>query len=82
MITEPALRLEAPRELFRGNYWPTSYNFMPVNMNSWDIDPKGNRFLMIRPGRAVGAESPAEPPRRIKIITNWFEELKEKVPVP
>jgi hypothetical protein len=68
--------------LFRGNYFPASYNFMPVVMNSWDIDPNGNRFLMIDLGHTADGESASETPRKINVVLNWFEELKERVPVP
>ena len=81
VITEPDLKLDPPRVLFRGDYFPQSYNFMPVVMNSWDIDPNGNRFLMIKPGQTADGESASETPRKINVILNWFEELKEKAPV-
>ena len=44
----------------------------------WDIDPRGERFLVIR--RAAATEE--EIPQELHIVLNWFEELKEKVPVP
>jgi hypothetical protein len=40
----------------------------------WDISPDGKRFLMLK-------DVPAEAPRKINIVVNWFEELKEKVPL-
>ena len=45
----------------------------------YDITPDGERFIMVFP------EDQAEsgPPRpQINIVLNWFEELKERVPVP
>ncbi len=58
-----------PEPLFQGPYQN------PYGM-SYDIDPLGGRFLMLQ------SES-GEPRRdRINIILNWFEELKERVPVP
>jgi hypothetical protein len=71
-----------PEELFHGAYFPQPFSFMPISLNSWDIDPKGNRFLMIKLGQATGEESPAEIPHKINIVVNWFEELKDKVPAP
>jgi hypothetical protein len=41
----------------------------------WDIDPTGKRlFLMLK-------DDPAEAPRKINIVLNWLEELKQKVPL-
>ena len=40
----------------------------------WDISPDGKRFLMMK-------KITAEAPRKINIVVNWFEELKQRVPV-
>ncbi len=47
----------------------------------YDITPDGERFLMVFPTDPAGAgtETSAE---QINIVLNWFEELKERVPVP
>jgi len=48
---------------------------------TYDITPDGQRFLMVFP--ADQADSDAETPdEQINIVLNWFEELKERVPVP
>ena len=52
----------------------------------WDIHPNGKRFLMVKPpaettGESSTEESVSEIPRKINIVLNWFEELKELVPV-
>ncbi len=48
---------------------------------TYDITPDGHRFLMVFP--ADQADSDAETPdEQINIVLNWFEELKERVPVP
>ena len=44
------------------------------NVANYDVD--GNRFLMVKEPEA------APPPRPVHVILNWFEELKERVPVP
>ena len=44
--------------------------------NFFDVSEDGQRFLMIR----QGGTSETRP--RINIVENWFEELKERVPVP
>jgi serine/threonine protein kinase/Tol biopolymer transport system component len=48
---------------------------------SWDNHPDDKRFLVIKPGTIADDQTAAEAPRKIVIVTNWFEELKERVPV-
>ena len=45
----------------------------------YDLTADGQRFVMVQ--QAAIRDSEAEPPQ-INIILNWFEELKERVPVP
>ena len=56
--------------------------FLPGTQNKrdYDITPDGQRFLMIFPQGET--DSAASPTQRINIVQNWFEELKERVPVP
>ena len=52
-----------------------------ISRRSYDITPDGLRFLMVFP--AAQADSVTETPaEQINIVQNWFEELKERVPVP
>ncbi len=44
----------------------------------WDIMPDGERFLMVFPVDQTDTRTRSQ----INIVTNWFEELKERVPVP
>jgi serine/threonine-protein kinase len=68
--TDPDFSIEGmPRTLFQGKY----IQALPLEGTPWDINPDGKRFLMIKPS--------AEIPRKINIVVNWFEELKQKVPV-
>ncbi len=46
----------------------------------YDITPNGERFIMVFPSDQTESGEPARP--RINIALNWFEELKERVPVP
>lgn len=46
-----------------------------------DIHPKDKRFLVLKPVTFTEIESAPEIYRKIRIVQNWFEELKEKVPV-
>ena len=76
--TSPTLNFGDPEVLFekeRFRYW------MPI-ANPWrayDITAEGDRFLMVRVPTAVSDEGGAG---RIEVVLNWFEELKERVPVP
>ena len=45
----------------------------------YDIIPNAERFVFVQP--AVQADSENAPPPQINIVQNWFEELKERVPV-
>jgi serine/threonine protein kinase len=80
---EPNFSLETPKLLFRGTY--ASYAAKVIGQlenNPWDIHPDGKRFLMMKPSERTEEESITNPPRKIIVVTNWFEELKERVPVP
>jgi eukaryotic-like serine/threonine-protein kinase len=68
--TDPEFKPEKPTVLFRGTYSRDGGSPMPC----WDISPDGKRFLMIK-------EAASEAPRKINIVVNWFEELKQRVPV-
>jgi serine/threonine-protein kinase len=58
-----------PGSLFQGKY-----------LSSWDVSPDGKRFLMMKDVEPIGKPA-ADAPRRINIVLNWFEELKQRVPV-
>ena len=60
-----------PRMLFEEPYLPTG-----GSLPYYDVSPDGQRFLMLKP-----VESPASTPTQINVVLNWFEELKQKVPV-
>jgi len=49
--------------------------------SAWDISPDGKRFLMLKPLASTGAPSTVAGPRKINVVVNWFEELKQRVPV-
>ena len=46
----------------------------------YDISPDGERLLMVFPAGQPDTGEPGRP--QINIVLNWFEELKERVPVP
>jgi serine/threonine protein kinase len=69
-----------PEVLFRGTYSGSDWLGI-VQVPRWDISLDGKRFLMIKPVWD-NSETGEGIPRKINIILNWFEELKQKVPVP
>jgi Tol biopolymer transport system component len=71
--TGPVFSLESPRLLFRGPYVLSG-----INTDSWDISPDSKRFLMIK--EAGGEQAVSARPRKINVVLNWFEELKQRVP--
>lgn len=64
--TTPAFRAAVPKLLFKGNY-----NLRSDTELSFSPDPKGGRFLMIRP--ATAQENASLP---VRMVLNWFTELR------
>jgi serine/threonine protein kinase len=65
--TEPEFKQFETKVLFGGRYnwgWTTG--------RTWDIHPEGKKFVMIKPGK--------RDPRRMFVVLNWFEELKQLAP--
>jgi dipeptidyl aminopeptidase/acylaminoacyl peptidase len=65
--TNPKFSFELPKLLFEGDY-------LNVSGRSYDVSPDGQRFLLLK--------SSEEPSRQtqLNVVTNWFEEVKRKVP--
>jgi serine/threonine protein kinase len=76
--SEPTLKLGNPKILFRGSY---AMNTNLGGVYYWDIHPNGKKFLMIKPPGTPDDESVTDNPRKINIVLNWLEELKQRVPV-
>ena len=70
--TEPTFRVGSAEIVFEQAY--ASY----LDRRNYDVSPDGRRFLMIK-GAATDAAAPAT---QIVVVLNWFEELKERVPIP
>jgi len=73
--TEPAFSAGKPETLFRGAY----VRFSTGDGQPWDISPDGKRFLMMKEPEAVAPGGGG--PNKVNIVLNWFEELKQRVPV-
>jgi Tol biopolymer transport system component len=52
-----------------------------IDTRPYDITPDGQRFLMVFPAAQADSVT-ATSDEQINIVLNWFEELKERVPVP
>ena len=68
--TVPALRPGAPRVLFQGRYVRTA-TITP----EYDVTPDDQHFVMIQPSEDVPSNT------LFKVVLNWVEELKQRVPV-
>jgi eukaryotic-like serine/threonine-protein kinase len=71
--TSPAFSAGNPARVFETRY------LTPNNGRTYDVSADGQRFLMIKGidnDRASGT-----PPVNIVVVLNWFEELKQRVPV-
>jgi Tol biopolymer transport system component len=74
--TGPAFSAATPKKLFSRSPYFAGGN---TPGTPWDIQPDGKRFLMMKlPG---ATPTSAAGTRKITIVLNWFEELKQRVPV-
>jgi serine/threonine protein kinase len=76
--TESSFSFGSRKNLFRGTYVSEGYG--GVILRCWDLHPDGKRFLMMKelPGDAASYEASQQ---KFNVVVNWFEELKERVPV-
>jgi serine/threonine protein kinase len=74
--TDPGFTLDVPKTLFRGLYVSLSSS---SDEDTWDISPDAKRFLMIKEPKLTASSGGS--PRKINIVLNWLEELKQRVPV-
>jgi len=77
--TEPTFNPGKPVAIFQGTYFPSSYD--PFTIATWDISPDGKLFLMMKESTGDASTEGTSSPK-INIVVNWFEEVKERVPVP
>ena len=59
---------------------PMQGSMMFQNYRDYDILPDGEQFVMIFPPDQTALADPTRP--QINIVLNWFEELKQRVPIP
>jgi len=72
--TDPVFKLGKPEVLFQGKYVTEIRGSM-----AWAIGRDG-RFLMMKAVETTGKMPAAESPRKINVVLNWLEELKQKAP--
>ena len=75
--TEPSLSLGTPKILFRS----TNVGLTESSGTPYDIHMDGKRFLVIKSPAGADGAATITSRRRITIVVNWFEELKQRVPV-
>ena len=75
VATGDSFEFGTPDGLFRGNY------FREVG-RMWDRGPDGERFLMIKIADVIDEATSETVRPQMHVVLNWFEELKERVPVP
>jgi len=65
-----------PKEIFRGAYFSSDAGSSKLSM--WDMGRDGRFLMMKEPGSKASTAAGA---RKICVILNWFEELKQQVPI-
>jgi dipeptidyl aminopeptidase/acylaminoacyl peptidase len=72
-VTGPDAQHSEPKALFSVEPYWRGYTYTLPN---WDVSPDGRHFVIMR-----FLEDPeTAPPRHLNIVTNFFDELREKVP--
>jgi Tol biopolymer transport system component/tRNA A-37 threonylcarbamoyl transferase component Bud32 len=72
ITTKPSFSPGTPKMLFEGQY----QTLPTISTPNYDVSPDGQRFLMLKP-----TEQEQSATTQINVVLNWFEELKQKVPV-
>ena len=72
--TEPTFTPGIPRPLLDGPYLLGG----TLRPTPFDVFPDGQRFLMIKVVTGTNATGDRQ---QINVVLNWFEELKERVPI-
>ena len=65
--TKPAFRSGTPKVRFEGKYRPAGRDY--------DVSPDGKRVVIIRD------HEQKSPTTEIRVVQNWLEDLKQRVPV-
>ena len=68
VTTKTALVAGKPEVLFEGRY-----DERTLPRANYDVTPDSRRFLMVKTNER-------QAPTQLKVVLNWFEELKRRVP--
>ncbi len=74
IVTQPAFAFSNEQTL------PVEGFNVVLGYRDYDMRPDGERLLMMFPADRTDSGEASRP--QINIVLNWFEELKERVPVP
>ena len=77
--TTVSFQASVPRLLFAGDYDRDNSAGGIGGASNYDVSLDGQRFVMVKAEQQSG-EAGASP--QFHVVLNWFEELKERVPVP
>ena len=66
--TKPSIQAGTPRSLFN-----RVYDFNSNSGETYDVHPKGGRFLLLSPSKENSST-------QIRVVLNWFSELRRLVP--
>ena len=55
-----------------------TFRALPVAPRNHDIAPDGKHFIAVADAAPNGSAAPTAP--QIRVVINWFEELKQRVP--
>ncbi len=77
--TESTFSFGTPRVLFKSRYAGAGPFSGRATGIPWDISPDGRHFLMMK--EVGNTPSGSTGPRKINIVLNWLEGLKQRVPV-
>ena len=69
--TEGPLDTGTPQELFAGQWVPSTSG------HQYDVSPDGQRLLILK--RGTGTVLALAPSDEIIVVTNWFEELRQRM---
>ncbi len=74
VTTQPNFSAGSPKVLFEGQFLTSGVGMTGSGNTSYDVAPDGQRFVMIKESEEQ------QESRQIKVVLNWFEELKRLVP--
>ena len=72
VTAEAGLEIGTAETVVKGQFWDFRWR------SSYDVAPDGRLVIIMRDGEASENDAPPQ----INVVLNWFEELKERVPVP